>query len=199
MNESEARFSMVKERHRETFEKAKKEGKADLPFIPLCDFIAGTEKFFTSSCCSGRTMLLGLEPGGGKKESFFHAKWHRKISFQEFWKEIGKKEKKGFELWLKSEPFILHIGTDSLKNAEKVLIAMKNSGVKRGGIIYARPGKFMIEVIGTQGFSLPVKGNGKLLVSREYLETLVEKANDKMGKNLERMKLFEKKCREIMK
>ena len=71
-----SRFGMVKERHRKTFESAASQGKVDPQMLSLCKFVAGTEKFYTSSCCSGR--ILFLERRGNRKiDTFFHRKWHR--------------------------------------------------------------------------------------------------------------------------
>ena len=130
----ETRFEMVKERHKKTFFDAVKQGKADSQIIPFCRFISKTKNFFTSSSCAGRIVLLDIDKEGNKKEAAFHAKWHRKISFKELMKEINKQNSEE-ELWFKLDPFILHLGTDSLENAKKVLEAAKTAGIRRAGIM----------------------------------------------------------------
>jgi len=189
-NTAKTRFQMTKKRHSETLEKAIKEKKADSEFMGLCRAIAKTKNFFTSSCCSGRIMLLELQPGETKKDARFHKKWHCTVKTKEVWNALN--ETSSGELWLRMEPLILHIGADSLENANKILDVMKKAGVKRGGLIVAKPGKFLLELEGTQRMSLPVKSGKKILVEKDFLELLVKKANEKMKKNKKTIKRLEK-------
>ena len=155
-----ARFSMVKQRHASTLEKAGREGKLDSAMAPLCGYIAKTKDYFTSSGCGGRILLLGLVDRT-KKNSYFHRKWHGEVRPGEVIKAL--KEKTRGEVWLKMEPFIIHIGTNSLENARKLLALKDRSGIKRGGIISAKPGKFIVELIGTDELSVLVKKEGRVL------------------------------------
>ena len=201
MGKSEAagenRFGMVKERHRKTFEEAAEKKLADDGLVPLCGFIAGTKNFFTSSGCAGRIILLQLPKGECKKGSSFHRRWHRPVSFLEVKKALGEKTRG--EVWLKVEPFIMHIGTNSIANAREILAIMNRAGVKRGGILVAKEGKFLVELQGTQEMSAPVKQGNKLLAGDAYLQYLVKKANCKIGKNREMLARFERECRACMK
>ncbi len=190
------RFAALKEHNRETLQKAVREKKADVKIIPLCSFLAETKNFFTTSSCSGRMLLLKTDKKNSKKKASFHRKWHRAVKFPELWKAV--KEKTGRqELWLKQEPFILHIGTNTLENAGKMLSAMKKAGIKRGGIMVAEEEKFVIELTGTHSLALPIKINGKIIVGRQYLKTVLGKANKKMLENNKRLKKFEKACRQL--
>jgi tRNA wybutosine-synthesizing protein 3 len=187
------RFAMVKEHHKKTLEKAIAEKKADELIIPLCRFIASTKDFFTASSCSGRILLLELQKGECKKDSNFHRKWHCEVSFKELLE--GLKAKTSGIVWLKAESFILHIGCPDLESAKKILKIMKESGVKRGGIIVASKGKFIIELVGTQALSVPVKEGEKILVDEQYLKYLLKACNKKIRKNYEKLKRFEKNVR----
>ncbi|MDD5162803.1 MAG: hypothetical protein PHD95_01200 [Candidatus ainarchaeum sp.] len=197
MNSEETRFGMTKKRHAETFEKAVKEKKADEAFIPLCSFVAKTKNFFTSSCCSGRILLLELQKDEKKLGSNFHRKWHRQVKPEEAWNAL--QENTSGEIWFKMEPLILHLGTNNLENANIALGAMKRAGVKRGGIIVAKPGKFLFEIEGTQRISVPVKSNGKILLEKKFLDFLVKRANEKMKKNGKAIKRLEKEFRKALK
>ncbi|RLG68802.1 MAG: hypothetical protein DRO07_03065, partial [Candidatus Iainarchaeum archaeon] len=64
-------------------------------------------------------------------------------------------------------------------------------GVKRGGIIVAKPGKFILELIGTEEIALPVKFGDKIIVSKSFMKEVVRKANEKIEANFERLKKFE--------
>ncbi len=196
-SQDEIRFGMVKNRHKETFEQAIYDGKADEKMVPLCKFVSKTKNYFTSSSCSGRILLLSLDKGERKKVSAFHRKWHRKVKFKEVREALN--EKTAYSVWLKQEAFILHIGAGDLKHAEKLLLVMTKSGIKRGGIIVAKPGKFIVELQGTQGLAVPVKSENEILVSDDYLKTLVDIANEKFDKNDTALKRFEKVARAELK
>ncbi len=189
-----SRFEALKKHNGEAFEKAVKEGKADTPIIPLCRFLNETKNYYTSSSCSGRITLLKMEKDQTKKEASFHRRWHETVGFEEFWKAINEKTERK-ELWVKQEPFILHIGTNNIENAKKVLSIMKKAGVKRGGINLVQKDKILLEVTGTHNLTMPIKTENKMLLSREYLEIALEKANRKMEENGKRLKKFEETCR----
>ncbi|MFH1234266.1 MAG: hypothetical protein V1493_01505 [Candidatus Diapherotrites archaeon] len=189
---SGARFEMVKKRHATTLKKAEDEKRIDKAMVGLCDFISGTENFFTSSGCSGRIILLGLK-SRSKLDSRFHRKWHEQVEPEKVLEAL-EEETEG-EIWLKMEPFIIHIGTNSLENAVKLLSLKDKSGIKRGGIITAKPGKFIVELMGTEEISVLVKRGKKILASEEFIREIVEEANRKIGFNYERVEKFEKRVR----
>ncbi len=191
------RFRMVKARHRKTFAEAVEKNLADEKLVPLCEFVAATKNFFTSSGCAGRILLIQLPKGESKREASFHRRWHRRVSFAEV-KEAIREKTRG-ELWMKMEPFILHLGCNTLENARKILAVMSRGGVKRGGIIVAKRGKFLVELQGTQEMSVPVKQGEKILVDEDYLRWIVGKANSKMRKNEEMLRRFEGECRQVLK
>jgi tRNA wybutosine-synthesizing protein 3 len=188
MNEWKKRFEMIKERHKKTFETALKQGKMDEQMIQLCQYISKTKNYYTSSCCSGRIILLEKK-GKRKIDTFFHRKWHREINIAELLE--GIKENKEGELWLRLDPFILHIGCPSIKEAQKILTAMKKAGVKRGGITVAEKGKFLIELQGTHIFSCIVKKNGKQLIQKKYLEYILPRLNTMLAENYQRLEKLE--------
>jgi len=192
-----SRFEMVKRHHAETFLAALGIGRMDPQMVPLCRFVSKTRNFFTSSCCSGRIVLLEMPENGKKCETDFHRKWHRRVSFRELWD--GIEDKTSGEVWFKLDPFILHLGTDSLENAQTILKTMKESGVKRGGIIVAKRGKFIVEMQGTEGMSFPVKSENEILVEKAFLKKILAKSNSKLAKNYARLKRFEKACRKNLK
>jgi len=206
---------MVKERHKKTFQKSVDIGAIDEQMIRLCEFINSTKKYFTSSSCAGRIVLLGVPKGEDKKGSYFHRKWHRKVKFDELWKALNEKasietakftpeRRKEFsgkiggkddEIWFKLDAFILHIGCGNLEDANKLIEVIQKAGIKRYGITVAKEGKFMLELIGTQNIAMPVKKGGKILVEREYLKKVLGFANKKLGKNYAQLSRFYKNCK----
>jgi tRNA wybutosine-synthesizing protein 3 len=190
-----ARFKMVKERHGKTLEIAITDKKADTLSVPLCEFIRDTQYYFTSSSCSGRIVLIQSDRGKTKQEGSFFGKWHSVVSFDAVWELINTTIERE-ELWFKQQPFILHIGTDTIEHANSIIAIMRECGMKRGGIMLVEEGKVMIEIVGTHNLSLPIKRNNELLVSKEYVQLIVENANEKMRENQKRLELFEQLCRE---
>jgi tRNA wybutosine-synthesizing protein 3 len=190
------RFEMVKEHHAKTYEEAKKMGRMDEDFIPFCDYIKRTKNYFTSSSCAGRIALIGLGEGETKQESAFYRKWHRKVKPKEVLDAI--KAFKGKVLWFKQEPIILHLGTNSLDNARKLLVFCEKTGIKRAGIKVAKEGKYIVEMLGTQSINTPIK-EGKMTITKEYVNYLVKKGNEKFEKNQELIKKMEKIAKQELK
>ncbi len=174
------RFDMIKKRHKETYEEAKKIGRMDADFIPLCDYIIKTKNYFTSSSCAGRIALISLGEEETKMESAFYRKWHRKVTENEVLEAI--KEFKGKVIYFKQEPLILHLGTNTIENARKILELCEKAGIKRAGIKVAKEGKFIVEMLGTQSITAPVK-DAAITASEEYVKYLVKKGNEKFEKN----------------
>lgn len=191
------RFEMVKKTHKKSLEKAIKEKKADKQMMPLCKFVSETKNYFTSSSCAGRIILLQLPKEENKKDASFHRKWHRKVKETELWNGIH--DKTIGEIWFKLDPFILHIGTNTLENAKKILTIMKKTGIKRGGIIVAKPGKFLIELQGTQTIAFPTKKDEKIITGKEVMKYMLKRANQKLEKNYTLLKKLEKNFRKELK
>lgn len=187
--EAKTRFIMTKKHHKKTFNEAKKQGKMDLDFIPLCEYISKTNNFFTSSCCAGRICLVGMDNKETKKESMFHRKWHRKVNFSEV--KEGIESYLGDILWFKQEPLIFHIGTNNLENAKLILKICEKASIKRAGIKVAKEGKFIIEMVGTHNITLPARQNKKTLINDEYLKFIIKKSNEKFLKNKKTLKKLE--------
>lgn len=188
---------MTKERHKKTFFDALDKQKVDKQVVPLCKFLSFTKNYFSSSTCSGRIVLLNVDEVESKKKAAFHAKWHRKTGFAELWKALNKKTQN--EIWFKMEPFILHIGTNTIENAQKLLEICRTVGIKRGGIQVLKDGKISFEITGTQHISCPVKKENKIIVDKKYLKFLLAKANKKLAKNYAQLKVFEKECKKKLK
>ena len=195
---ADSRFEMIKKHNGAEFKKAVAEKKADALMIPLCSFINSLPEFFSSSSCAGRIMLLKTDAVESKREAGFHSKWHRKVKFRELLEEIERKVDAP-ELWMKQEPFILHLGTNNLENANRLLRCCRIAGIKRAGIMVAEKEKFIVELIGTQNISLPVKKGNKALADKNYLKFVLLKANAKLARNYALLKKFEKILRRELK
>ena len=77
--------------------------------------------------------------------------------------------------------------------------SMKEAGVKRGGIILAKEGKFLIEMQGTEKMELPVKEKETELVDEQYFKVLLEKANLMLERNYTRLEKLENEFKKNLK
>ncbi len=191
-----SRFEMIKKHHKKTYEEAKKMGRMDEDFIPFCDYIGDTQNYFTSSSCAGRIALIGLGEEETKQESAFYRKWHRKVKIREALEAV--KDFNGKVLWFKQEPIILHLGTNTLDNARKILSFCEQVGIKRAGIKVAKEGKFIVEMLGTQSINAPIK-EGKMIADEGYIKYLIKKGNEKFERNQELIKKMEKVAQQELK
>jgi len=195
---SKIRFEMVKERHLNRLKKAIESGEADKAIVPLCNYLFSLKHFFTSSSCSGRIILLGVDEAERKGNAFFHRKWHETVKPDEAWQAL-QENVKGKSIWLKQEPFIIHIEADSLKNIEKILELCRKAGIRRYGLQVIKKGKCMVELQGSQYLSVPVIEKGKLMIGKDYFDYLIGKANEKFLKNEKARNRFELLIRKELK
>ncbi len=183
MNFSELKQSLL--------EKLDEEGW-DKPVEPYLDMINTTDKCVTSSSCYGRIVLLN-KPSESKKAASFEGKWHRKVNKEEVLNSPRKKEGTS---WFKVDPLILHISCKDIETTKKVLKAKSKAGIKRGGVFHIAPERIQIEVIGTQKMELPIYKND-LLVSKKYVDTVIQEANNKFDRNKEQWERFRKAWKEV--
>jgi tRNA wybutosine-synthesizing protein 3 len=175
-------------------EKAKKEGLADESILPLVDMINSLENFYTASSCGGRAVIAESDKLDRKSNFNFLGKWHSKVSFDAIASAI-KKYKKNM-LWFRAEPVILHLGCASFKDAEIMLRAAHQAGLKRSGIFSVNR-RIMLEIRGVDEFSAPIGKNGKVIVSNDYIRYLTEIANLKLDKNRRKIEIFEKNLKKL--
>jgi tRNA(Phe) wybutosine-synthesizing methylase Tyw3 len=190
------RFEMTKNHHKNTFQKAIIDGKVDIEFIKICEFLTKNKNYFSTSCCAGRIALMCLDEKEGKKENAFYRKWHRKVTKDEVIKAIDLFN--GDCLWFKQEPLILHVGTKNIEYATKIIKASHNAGIKRAGIIVAKEGKFIVEILGAKNINTPIKGKN-FCVDKNYLKNLIRIANKKFVENQKSIKLLQKEIKKELK
>jgi len=186
-------FDKDKERTLKKFEISLKKGEVDKPIIPLLKFINSLSDFYTTSSCAGRIILLH-EFGKRKIDNKFILKEHDKINTELFLNKDFR-DSKG-RVWLKQEPFIIHIVARTLKDAENMLNLGLKSGLKHSGVFVFKSERFILELNGTQNLSVPIAEKGKLLIQKDYLKYLLSIADEKLGKNKETREKFEKSVRD---
>ncbi|XP_078791518.1 tRNA wybutosine-synthesizing protein 3 homolog isoform X3 [Oryzias latipes] len=124
------------------------------------------ERFFTTSSCSGRIVLMDGPPEGGvvqKKDCRWLFISHDPCRSEDL---VSALSRSSGEAVLKFEAFVLHVQCHRLEDAQ--LLAVRS----------------------THGLEVPLSHGGKLLVGEEYVHFLTQKANQKMEENFRRIHRF---------
>ncbi|KQK83174.1 tRNA wybutosine-synthesizing protein 3 [Amazona aestiva] len=151
---------------------ASRKGGLDERAAAVVQLLNGRSRFCTTSSCSGR---LVLAQGGAAMTAL---------------------EKATGDVVLKFEPFVLHVLCQELQDAQLLHSVAVNSGFRNSGITVGRGGKIMMAVRSTHCLEVPLSHKGKLMVSEEYMEFLIDVANRKMEENTRRIGRFYK-CLEL--
>nr|XP_033771800.1 tRNA wybutosine-synthesizing protein 3 homolog isoform X1 [Geotrypetes seraphini] len=184
----------------EAFEKRKEQclsrtdlsrkGSVDANIESLVRFINERDAFFTTSSCSGRVTLIdGCFHGFEVQKQ--NCSWllvaHQKCQKEDV---IAALQKSSGDAVLKFEPFVLHVQCRQLQDAQLLHSVALSSGFRNSGITVGKKGRTMMAVRSTHGLEVPLSRKGKLLVNEEYIEFLVQIANQKMEENKKRTDRF---------
>lgn len=159
------------------------QNEVDEPIIELLKDINSIPKAFTTSSCSGRVIVL--IDRGKKIDSEKYLTFHRYVTLDDL-KDIPKAN----NVWLRVEPFILHIITQDIDTANSILRAARSVGIKRGGMQRIKVGYF-IELIGNVNFAVPTS---KCIIDEE----LVGIINNLMRKNFRMLERFHLSIKELI-
>lgn len=164
-----------------------KKGQIDSAIVDLVELINCQKSYVTLSSCSGRTIVVSQSEL--KKGCRWIYTTHGEVDDDEFLNKCS--ENLINDLVVKFEPFILHVGCQSLENAKSLLSCALNCGYRNSGIVLGANGKITLGVRSTLNVEVPISNSGGLLVSLEYLKFLGSECNKKMDKNLKQFKNFE--------
>lgn len=163
------------------FEKEKKEflgkkdkspqGEIDKDIKELLDKINSLKDYFTTSSCSGRIVLL---KGQTKKESEWLFKSHNPIE------KLEIKE----DCWFLQEPPIIHVCCRDINSAKNLLKLAQDSGFGKSGIISLD--KIILEIKGAEKIETFLTKD----LPEVYLELLKNKANEKLLKSKQKIKIL---------
>jgi len=173
--------------------KAKNENKADEKILPILDLINKSDDYYTSSSCAGRIVLLEIPGIGDKKNAKFLGKWHRTIKPEEILSSM--KNAKTGQLWLLAQSPILHLTAKNNVAADKMVKTAVTSGFKNSAL-KSIVGKIVVEVCSTERLDSPVGKDGVLFCDDEYLQLLVDIANDVINKSTKKLCRFKDEMKE---
>lgn len=157
--------------------------EVDEPIIELLRDINKIDKAFTTSSCSGRVLVL--IDRGKKITSEKYLTFHRYIELKDL-ENIPKAN----NVWLRVEPFILHIISEDAETAQEIIQIARKVGIKRGGWSKVKVGYF-IELMGNVRFGAPTS---KLIIDEE----LVGIINYLMRRNFNMLDKFHLSIKELI-
>ena len=167
----------------------------------LVNKINSLDKFYTTSSCSGRVLLLVIPQSNKKNKVQYLFCSHKKIKHNNIKKTLKtiitkiKLKKIKNNVWFKIDPVILHVACENINNAKKFLNTARDIGFRRSGIISIRKDKIIMELISTEKIETIISKNGKLLIDENYFSVLVKEGNKKLENTWEKIKkLYDKTC-----
>ncbi|XP_076800600.1 tRNA wybutosine-synthesizing protein 3 homolog [Clavelina lepadiformis] len=183
-----------------------KKGSIDAAIQNLVSFINEQNGYCTTSSCSGRIVLLSndAEQSGGSginqkktKKCTWHLVSHETVELHDVLKSLHQVK---CESKLKFEGFIMHIKCCGLEEARLMQNAAISAGHRNSGITLGKQGRnIMVAVRGTQCLEVPITDvHGARLTSDLYIKCVLDKANQKLKDNFERIVLFETKLRSLI-
>lgn len=167
-----------------------KKGSVDERILPLLVIINAHPDYYTTSSCSGRVYLWR---GSGKKNE---TEWltisHDPITDDFFTLETAIS---GL-VWLRVEPFILHVACRSLAAAQQ-LVTVSRMQYKKSCLLSVGK-KLIVEIRGSEFVEMPLYRDGKMLFvgERSFLTALVNERLQQIFFGIER---FQKSVEEELK
>ena len=153
----------------------------------LCDKINKSKKYYTTSSCAGRIVLIkSLDE---KAENVFLFRSHKKISFSELKKALEGIGYNGL-VEFQQTTCILHVACSSLSDAQSLVNKAKQAGWKRSGIMGGK--RNMVELHSTENISFPIMEKGKILVNDDFLRLIIKQANKKLEKTWKKIENLKK-------
>lgn len=166
-----------------------KKGSTDIDAKPIINLLNTKRNYYTTSSCSGRISLFREAKSKKKHESDWLFVKHGEITKKEILNAL--KEIPEDTLWFRQESPIFHVACRDLNSANDLLNLCRSLGFKHSGIIGISR-RVMLEIIFNEKIACPIAQRKKLFVKEDHLDFLIKTANEKLRRNNELLKLFEK-------
>ncbi|XP_013369962.1 PREDICTED: tRNA wybutosine-synthesizing protein 3 homolog isoform X3 [Chinchilla lanigera] len=167
-----------------------RKGSVDEDVVDLVQLLNAREQFFTTSSCAGRILLLDGGMNGfevQKQNCCWLLVTHKPCVKEDV--VVALKKASG-DAVLKFEPLVLHVQCRQLQDAQLLHSVAVDSGFRNSGITVGKKGKTMLAVRSTHSLEVPLSHKGKLMVTEEYIDFLLNIANQKMEENKRRIGSF---------
>jgi tRNA wybutosine-synthesizing protein 3 len=165
-------------------------GKWDAKIKGLCEKLNKMDKYYTTSSCGGRIMLI--KKLDKKSKDVFLFKSHKKVSFLELKKAIDKISKEYKDMVdFQQTTCILHVACVDLDSAQDLVNKAKFAGWKHSGIMATKK-RIIVELHSTEKLEFPIMDKGKVLVDDDFLKIVVEQANIRLERVWEKVEKLSK-------
>lgn len=172
-----------------------RKGSIDEPIRELVGLINASEFYYTTSTCSGRISLIEKpqENAAIKRFCNFLSNCHEELNFDQLHdivKTFAERAGEDTCLWLKYEPFILHVRCFDLDKAHSFLRFAIAQGCRNSGITLGKNGKYLVAVRSTSSMELPLCCGDRFKMDEPYVRFLSEECNRRLRENLSKLKKF---------
>lgn len=168
-------------------------GRIDRDLVGLLSLINSIDCYYTTSSCSGRIQISACRLPGDKFSLITLAKWHRPVIPDEILRVIEASDEGN--IWFSVQPPIFHVVCRSLRDAERLLVLIRNNGFKHSGIQGINYSRVVVEVSSTERMEVPLRLGGVDIVRPEALPSLVEAANELLLRSKKRISKLEEALR----
>lgn len=179
-----------------------RKGSIDEFIRPLVEGLNESDYYYTTSTCSGRVSLLEKPKDNAavKKGGDFILNCHEQLvegtlvnNFTSYVSDVKAKKRDGRScLWLKFEPFIMHVQCFNLERAQKLLSVALSAGCRNSGITMDDKGKkILVAIRSTSSMEVPLCSGREFKLGVEYVQFLSSECNRRLAGNLRRLARFQ--------
>jgi tRNA wybutosine-synthesizing protein 3 len=161
--------------------------------INLINQINNHNDYYTSSSCSGRTIVLtssSIVTSSTKSDCQWLYVTHEQADLSTILKCLEDRPKDIDMISIKFEAFILHVICRTLECAKVLLNIALECGYRNSGLVISNQGKITLAIRSTHVLEVPLVIGGCLCVNEEYITQIVKIANEKMTANMMKIDKF---------
>ena len=161
--------------------------------VDLINHINSHPDYYTSSSCSGRTIVFTSTPtvtSSTKSDCQWLYVTHEQADLKTILDCLEQRSKDIDMISIKFEAFILHVICRTLECAKVLLNIALECGYRNSGLVMSNQGKITLAVRSTHALEVPIVIGARLCVDENYITQIVSIANEKMTANLAKIDKF---------
>ena len=161
--------------------------------VQLIDQINTHEDYYTSSSCSGRTIVFtstAIVTSSTKSDCQWLYVTHEQADLKAILDCLEERPKEIEMISIKFEAFILHIICRTFESAKVLLNIALECGYRNSGLVISNQGKITLAVRSTHALEVPLVMGRRLCVDQDYITQIVSIANEKMTANKTKIDKF---------
>jgi tRNA wybutosine-synthesizing protein 3 len=161
--------------------------------VELINRINNHSDYYTSSSCSGRTIVFTSTPvvtSSTKSDCQWLYVTHEQADLTAILTCLEQRPKEIDMISVKFEAFILHVICRTLDCAKVLLNSALECGYRNSGLVISNQGKITLAIRSTHALEVPVVIGGRLCVDQDYITQIVSIANEKMTANMAKIDKF---------